>query len=79
MDCIVHGITKSQTQLSDFHFQTTRELPCFTFLIRELNHAVKTRLGGFPGSPVVKNPPANAGDIGLIPHGPRQLSPYVKT
>ena len=20
MDCIVHGITKSQTQLSDFHF-----------------------------------------------------------
>ena len=21
MDCIVHGVTKSQTQLSDFHFQ----------------------------------------------------------
>ena len=20
MDCIVHGVTKSQTQLSDFHF-----------------------------------------------------------
>ena len=23
--------------------------------------------GGFPGSSVVKNPPANAGDLGLIP------------
>ena len=22
MDCIVHGVTKSQTQLSDFHFQS---------------------------------------------------------
>ena len=22
MDCIVHGVTKSQTQLSDFHFTT---------------------------------------------------------
>ena len=21
MDCVVHGVTKSQTQLSDFHFQ----------------------------------------------------------
>ena len=23
MDCIVHGVTKSQTQLSDFHFHFT--------------------------------------------------------
>ena len=23
MDCIVHGVTKSQTQLSDFHFNLT--------------------------------------------------------
>ena len=23
---------------------------------------------GFPGGSVVKNPPANAGDVGLIPH-----------
>ena len=22
MDCIVHGVKKSQTELSDFHFQT---------------------------------------------------------
>ena len=25
------------------------------------------RVGGFPGGPVVKNPPCNARDIGLIP------------
>ena len=24
-------------------------------------------LGDFPGGPVVKNPPCNAGDMGLIP------------
>ena len=24
MDCIVHGVTKSQTQLSDFHFHFQR-------------------------------------------------------
>ena len=23
MDCLVHGVAKSQTQLSDFHFQTS--------------------------------------------------------
>ena len=30
MDCIVHGVTKSQTQLSDFHFhrQETRSSEC---------------------------------------------------
>ena len=28
MDCIVHWVTKSQTQLSDFHFH-------FTFLVNE--------------------------------------------
>ena len=48
MDCIVHGVTKSQTWLSDFHFTS---LP---FL-------------GFPGGSVVKNPPANAGDVGSSP------------
>ena len=35
---------------------------------------------GFPGGPVVKNPPANAGDTGLIPgwgryHATGQLNP----
>ena len=31
----------------------------------------KVKLMGFPGGAVVENPPANAGDMGLIP-GPRR-------
>ena len=40
---------------------------------------------GFPGGTVVKNPPANAEDIGFepwsgkIPHAAEQLSPYATT
>ena len=30
----------------------------------------------FPGSPVVKNPPANAGDTGLIPGPGRSHMPW---
>ena len=26
MDCIIHGVTKSQTQLSDFHFTSLMSL-----------------------------------------------------
>ena len=40
--------------------------------------------GDFPGGPVVKNPPSNAGDVGSIPgwgtkipHATGQLSPHV--
>ena len=40
----------------------------------------------FPGGPVVKNTPSNAGDMGLIPgwgtkipHALGQLRPWVKT
>ena len=43
-------------------------------------------LGGFPGGPVVKNPPSNAGDMGSIPgggtkipHATGQLSPCTTT
>ena len=32
------------------------------------NYEIKIGLWGFPGGPVVKNLPANAGDVGLI-HG----------
>ena len=42
--------------------------------------------GDFPGGPVVKNPPSNAGDVGSIPgrgtkipHATRQLSPHATT
>ena len=42
--------------------------------------------GDFPGGPVVKNPPSNAGDTGSIPgqgtkipHATGQLSPHATT
>ena len=34
MGCIVHGVAKSRTQLSDFHFQnnvSAFQISCFTF------------------------------------------------
>ena len=45
-----------------------------------------TGLGDFPGGPVVKNPPSNAGDAGSIsgrgikiPHATGKLSPHAAT
>ena len=43
MDSIVHGVTKSQTPLSDFHFSLSKDTQVVL---------------------VVKNPSANAGDVG---------------
>ena len=46
---------------------------------------IRDRLLGFPGGAVVKNPPANAGDMGSdpwsgkIPHAAEQLSPFATT
>ena len=47
---------------------------------------IKITFRGFPGGPVVKNPPSNAGDAGLIPgrgtkipHASGQLSPRSPT
>ena len=47
---------------------------------------IKTTVRDFPGGPVVKNPPYNAGDVGLIPgqgtkipHAAGQLSPSDTT
>jgi len=45
---------------------------------------LKTPTSGFPGGSVVKNPPANAGDMGLNPglgiqHAAEQLSPRTTT
>ena len=37
--------------------------------------SIKTGLLGFPGSTVVKNPPANAGDTGSIPGPGRSHMP----
>ena len=33
MDCIVHGVAKSQTQLSDFHFQNKFSLDILCLLV----------------------------------------------
>ena len=47
--------------------------------------ALKIMFLGFPGGAVVKNPPANAGDVGLVPGLGRyhiaaeQLSPCATT
>ena len=43
MDCIVHGVAKSWTQLNDFHFQ-------------DIYFPLVTK--GFPGGSIVKNLPA---------------------
>ena len=47
----IHGVAKSRTQLSGW---------------TELN-AHNDHLSAFPGGPVVKNPPANAGNMGSTP------------
>ena len=52
MDCIGHEVTKSQTQLNDFHLGT------FIIIYSES----PGRDWGFPGGSVVKNLLANAGD-----------------
>ena len=48
--------------------------------------SLKSHYRDFPGGPVVKNPPSNAGDAGLIPgqgtktpHTAGQLSPDATT
>ena len=40
---------------------------------------LKIQQRDFPGDLVVKNPPSNAGDVGLIPHVTEQLSPCATT
>ena len=43
--------------------------------IAEIKHNMKCYLGGFPGGSVVKNPPANAEDMSLIPGSGRSHMP----
>ena len=57
------------------------------FLIKIKKELLKLKnIGDFPGGPVVKNPPCNAGDVGSIPgqgtkisHVAGQLSPCTTT
>ena len=39
MDCIVHGVTKSRTQLSNFHFSFTTSLERFCWDLRGGDHS----------------------------------------
>ena len=44
-----------------------------------LTHQQRRQIEGFPGGSVVKNPPADAGDSGLIPGLGRSLEEGVAT
>ena len=46
---------------------------------QKLSLIQKAELGDFPGSPVVNNPPANAGDTGSIPGLGRFRMQYTTT
>ena len=50
-----------------------------TFKGVDLKLRVKSKCTDFPGAPVVKNPPANAGDVGKIPHATKQLDLHATT
>jgi len=50
----VHGVTKSQTQLSDYHFQKGYKLVMFRYTL------------GFSGGSDSKESTCNAGDLGPI-------------
>ena len=52
MDCIIHGVAKSRTQLSNFHFHL---------------HFIQSYVMGFPHSSVGKESACKAGDPGSIP------------
>ena len=49
--------------LKDFH-KTSTPAVCSSYIY--LKNKSPTNLIGFPGGSVVKNPPANAGDVSLI-------------
>ena len=51
-----------------------------------LSSSIKNAMGDFPGGPVVKNLPSNAGNVSSIPdqgtkipHAKGQLSPHTET
>ena len=56
--CLYNGIV----------FSHKMELSCDTcYNVTNLKNRLNERNQDFPGDPVIKNPPANAGDTGLIP------------
>ena len=76
MDCIVHGVAKSRTRLSDFHFHIVNNDFPVAQVVKNLNKykrliksSIDDRASGICLK-MVKNLPANAGDardMGSIP------------
>ena len=70
--CLYNGIV----------FSHKKESHCDTcYNVTNLKNMLNERNQDFPGHPVIKNPPANAGDTGLIPGLGRycmQLSLWTK-
>ena len=63
-----HGVAKSRTRLSDFHFtfprgQSLTVIDALLLVIRMMISSVN----GFPGGSVGKESACNVGDLGLIP------------
>ena len=86
MDCIVHEVTKSWTWLSDFHSQLKGHVHIHPYQTATNVLCLRNSTRVFPGGPVVKNPPSNAGDVGSIPgqgtkisHAAGQLSFHATT
>ena len=72
----VHGVAKSRTRLSDYHFHYQKKKRTLQ------RNKFKVKGWGFPGGSVVKNSPTNAGNMGLIPgpggsHMPRSNKVHV--
>ena len=55
LDCVVFGVAKSRTQLSNFHFHP------------DIWQTYQNLHGDFPDGPVIGSPPAGTGDTGSIP------------
>ena len=72
--------------IREMQIKTTRRYQFTPIRMAIIKKTNKTKNRDFPGGPVVKNPPSNAGDLGSIlgwgtkiPHATGQLSPHAPT
>ena len=79
MDCIVHGVTKSQTQLSNFHF--TKSFPHFVVIhtVKVFSVVDETEVNIFLECPFFLYDTANVGDLisGYFVFGVRAKKKYI--
>ena len=78
MDCVVHGVTKSQTLLSNFHFYVNATFFCLfkillSILLKSKNNQ-DLQFREFPGSPVVRTQHFHCHGPGSIPGQETQIS-----